>query len=99
MHGKFLGTTLKRLRSGSPTRHLSSMSGDKRKSMSKVESSNVTLSVAVPELRIPDPFAATMFNFSLPWILAPNLVASAGEQMLLADPVSGQAEMVVLTLL
>ena len=97
MHGKFWA--LKRFRSGRPIRHLLSMSGDKRKSISKAWSSNVTRSVAVPAFFIPDPLAAMMFTLSLPWILAPSFVASIGEQILLADAVSGQAEILVLTLL
>ena len=90
---------LNRFKSGRPIRHLSSMSGNNRKSMSSEVSSKVTLSVAVPALFIPEPLAAMMFTLSLPLMRAPKRVASTGEQMLLAEPVSGHAEMVVLTLL
>ena len=88
----------KRFRSGKPIRHLSSMSGDNRNSTSSGVLANETLSIAVPAFFIPELFAAMMLTLSLPWIRAPSRVARVGEQMLLADPVSGQAEIVVLIL-
>ena len=51
----------------------------------------ITRKVAVPAFVMPAPFAAMMLTFSLLCILAPRLIASVGEQMLRAAPVSGQA--------
>ena len=56
----------KHFKSGRPIRHLSSMSGVRRKSTYNEVLTNVTLSVAVPAFIIPDPFAAIIFTLSLP---------------------------------